>query len=150
VQKVAKVIVNKYVRNWLDDWDHVALVYNRVTRRIERVIYATTRGYIEENMLDGLDEAPTAADYLGAAKCLVKEFYEANKPRVGDILEITKGRKYPKGTVFKFSHTKDFADRYGRVQTVYACSEDNQIKTAIGNCRVKKLGNSNVFLELVR
>lgn len=55
--------------------------------------------------------------------------------QVGDLVEVYKGRKVPKGyrgVVTKFS---EWRDTYGRVRTTYVHFEDGQ-RTSISNCRL--------------
>ena len=53
----------------------------------------------------------------------------------GDIVEVYKGRKIPRGTVAKVVRVYDWRDCYGRVQNTYAVFEDGR-KTSVYNCRI--------------
>lgn len=55
--------------------------------------------------------------------------------QVGDVIEVYKGRKVPKGTVAKITDIKPYYDRYGRNQCDYAYL-DNGMKTNIENCKL--------------
>lgn len=44
----------------------------------------------------------------------------------GDIIEVVKGRKFPKGQRFVFRKRYEFKDIYGRTQAFYCYTEDHQ------------------------
>ncbi len=146
------VVINTFEINGYDDSDGIALVYDRICKTLSRVTFWTTRGVITNDRLEGYSTEVTPADKFGAMRALIKEQLESHShtPRAGDTVEIFKGRKYPKGTVFVVTGFSEYRDCYGRVQTTYAHSEDGAIKTSVSNLRVLKLGNDSVFLEMTR
>ena len=55
--------------------------------------------------------------------------------KVGDTVEVFRGRKIPRGTVAKVVKVYDWKDCYGRAQTRYAVFEDGR-KTSVYNCKI--------------
>ena len=55
--------------------------------------------------------------------------------RVGDTVEVYKGRKIPRGTIAVVVREYDWRDCYGRVRTHYVVFEDGR-KTNVENCRL--------------
>lgn len=57
----------------------------------------------------------------------------------GDLVEVFKGRKVPKGTTGTITGFRYWKDCYGRIQTTYALihtSTGEDVKTSITNCRL--------------
>ena len=60
--------------------------------------------------------------------------------KVGDTVEVFKGRKIPVGTVAEVVRMYDWKDDYGRVRTTYAVFADGR-KTNEDNCRIVRCGS---------
>lgn len=105
--------------NGRDDSDFYALVWNDETGTIERVDYATTRGWTYPNsaVVDATPEVVALATArraeVAAAARAAREAEEALVPRVGRTVRVVRGRKVPVGTV---AEVRWFGkDRYARV-----------------------------------
>lgn len=67
---------------------------------------------------------------------VMKAYYRfIGKIQVGDLVEVYKGRKVPKGYKGVVVKIWNWRDQYGRSQTTYVNFADGQ-KTNIGNCRL--------------
>lgn len=67
---------------------------------------------------------------------VMKAYYHfIGKIQVGDLVEVYKGRKIPKGYRGVVVKIWDWRDQYGRSQTTYVNFQDGQ-KTSISNCRL--------------
>lgn len=103
-------VLAKYEHNWLDDSDFVAVVWNEDEQKLDKVEYATTRGwsYLNGAVVDATDEVRAKArkaladiiyDRLKAA-----DDYNINEPfaavQKGTRLELTRNVKH-KGTTYQ-------------------------------------------------
>ena len=69
-------------------------------------------------------------------EAVMKAYYRSiGKIQVGDLVEVYKGRKIPKGYRGVVVKIWDWRDQYGRSQTTYVNFQDGQ-KTSIYNCRL--------------
>jgi hypothetical protein len=142
----------EYERNMYDDSDGIAVIYDRLSRQLFKQITWTTRGGdMHLDALEGVDKKPALFDLFGVRKAMVKHAYDTNKIFPGDTVEIVKGRKYPKGLIFKVDRCFDWKDDFGRIQTTYAVGKDangKEIKTSITNCTLHKVTRFNRHLYL--
>lgn len=145
-----KVLLNTYERNGYHDSDGIALVLNRAAKKLERIVYWTTRGHVSGDQLEGVDRSPTRADFFRSMRIIRNELLSKNMPEQGDNVVISRGRKYPKGTVFKIDRFSNYRDHYGRVQTVYAHDKAGSIKVNCNNIDLTSIGRSLAFGELTR
>jgi hypothetical protein len=143
------VLINEYEKNGYDDSDGIALCYDRTNNKLVRFITWTTRGVINTDRLAGVELEALESDLEAVRELLKDEYIKANKIHVGDNVNITRGRKYPKGDTFVVTNISEFRDRYGRVLTTYIHSEFG-IKININNCDVLEVGEEFWDTEMVR
>lgn len=75
-------------------------------------------------------------EYLRRASVLAcKLIDESMTVFKGDVVQVIKGRKYPKGLEFTVTGRSEYKDRFGRIQTQYVLGEDG-IKVSVANCKV--------------
>jgi hypothetical protein len=91
-------------RNWHDDSDFFATVWDEATGTVHTVDYATTRGWTYANgaSVDATPEVREKAAAFYAARDLESRIAKANAaartPARGLTVKVVKGRKVPKGT----------------------------------------------------
>jgi hypothetical protein len=91
-------------RNYRDDSDFYATVWNETTGTVHNVDYGTTRGWTYANSasVDATPEVREKAAAFFAARNLeariAKATAEAATPAKGKLVTVVKGRKVPKGT----------------------------------------------------
>lgn len=112
----------------------VALMFNPVTHETDTVC---VRDYDYDDCRNDNDEI-----YYMPINEEAKEIYrklcnakDGGYLKVGDVVEVFKGRKVPIGTVGKVTRVYDWKDCYGRVKNTYAVFEDGT-KTSEWNCRI--------------
>lgn len=104
ISHVGKVLA-KGERNWHDDSDFYAVVWNDEKNEPQEIGYATTRGwtYGDSATVDATDEVRAKADAWYAARAeerrQAREAAETATPRAGKTVRVVKGRKVPIGTV---------------------------------------------------
>tara|TARA_B100002049_G_C16084874_1_gene378894 strand:+ start:8048 stop:8563 length:516 start_codon:yes stop_codon:yes gene_type:complete len=64
----------------------------------------------------------------------------------GDIVQVVKGRKYPKGLEFTVTGRSEYKDKFGRIQTQYLLGEDG-IKVSVANCKVLRRAHNEDHIE---
>jgi hypothetical protein len=91
--------------NGLDDSDFYAVCWNPEKGEVERVEYASTRGWTYPNSatVDATPEVRAAADAYYAKLAAARRAAEAERlartPAKGKTLRVVKGRNVPRGTV---------------------------------------------------
>ena len=64
----------------------------------------------------------------------------------GDVVQVIKGRKYPKGLEFTVTGRSEYKDRFGRIQTQYLLGEDG-VKVSVANCKVLRRAHNEDHIE---
>lgn len=98
------MVLETYIKNYWDDWDDMAVVYNPEKDTFDHVIYGTTRGYMFGSaQVDASEElqqmyrarlAKAAQEYLERDRAENPDKYVHR----GDQVRIVRGRKIAKGT----------------------------------------------------
>lgn len=117
------LVLETTIKDWYDDWDHIAICWNPETEKPERVMYATSRGWTLANSasVDASDEIQEKyRQYLEA---------EAKKdrlenPMMGDQVVVVKGRKVPIGVEGEMFWMKE--QKFGRNTTVRIGIKDSE------------------------
>lgn len=92
-------------RNYYDDSDFYAIVWDEAARCIKDVDYATTRAWTYNNgaVVDATPEVLAKARAYQAARIFeawqAKNIAQAQEPTVGKTVTVVRGRKVPLGTV---------------------------------------------------
>ena len=109
----------------------VGTFYNPTTKEVfTKITWDIDRPYIND------DEEIEILRYLLINKDMrYKWLHEQGIVQLGDIIEVYKGRKVPKGTIAKVTDIKPYYDCYRRWQCDYAYL-DNGMKTNINNCKL--------------
>jgi len=90
------LVLELTIKDWWDDWDHIAIVWNEENQAPERIMYATTRGWTGGNYaaVDASDELQEKYRKYQAEK---RAEERKKNPQKGDQVVVTKGRKVPIG-----------------------------------------------------
>jgi hypothetical protein len=98
--------------NGHDDSDFYMLVWNPTEQKIDRIMFATTRGWTYPCMGSSADATPevkaAAAEYLRnrfLESLKAKNHSDARTPAFGKLVKVVKGRKVPVGTQGEVSWT---------------------------------------------
>lgn len=146
--KEANVMLNLIIklegfRKIGEDYRHslkTAYLYNTDTKEYKSVIVDDT----DYNYGDGMIDRNLNLDELEALKFMkidIEAVRQYNKDNniidIGSVIEVVKGRKYPKGTIGTVTKITAYKDKYNRYVTDYLFT-DSGIKIDIKN--VKRIG----------
>lgn len=128
--------LEKYKGFYLVDTDGFSVTYGKFFN-------PTTKERFEKRIWDNDDwrvenepEVRALRALPHATEAVMKAYYRhIGKIQVGDLVEVYKGRKIPKGYRGKVVKIWTWYDQYNRPKTTYVNFADGQ-KTSISNCRL--------------
>lgn len=138
-------VLAEFERNFHDDSDFYAVVWDAEAQDVREIQYATTRGWTYRNSVrvDATDEVRAAAGEVLArrysAAAAAKANAEARVPKLGSRVRVVKGRKVPvgtEGTVFWVGPDRYKSSKWGTVYRVGIKTADGKHFTSMSNVEV--------------
>jgi hypothetical protein len=139
-------VLSTFERNFHDDSDFVAAVWDAEAGRIREIEYASTRGwtYLNGATVDATAEVVEAASEWLKDKVSVLALERANlaerEVKVGKTVQVVKGRKVAKGTegvVFWVGPDRYKSSRWGTSYRVgFTTADGEKVFTAMTNVEV--------------
>lgn len=129
---------NKYKGFYLVKTDGFSVSYGTFFNPVTRECFEKMLWDNDDWRVENEPEVQALCALPRADEAVMKIWYRhIGKIQIGDLVEVYKGRKVPKGYRGVVVKIWEWRDHYGRGQTTYVNFADGQ-KTSISNCRLIK------------